>query len=76
MIWRYHLNPFITEYINLNSFNMRNVCFLTEVFRIISRDWLPVETGRWTNIARIERFCAICNNNCIGDEYHFILECT
>ena len=36
---------------------------------------LPIETGRWTNIDRNERYCQLCNSNKIGDEYHYILEC-
>ena len=36
---------------------------------------LPIETGRWTNIDRNERYCLLCNSNKIGDEYNYILEC-
>ena len=36
---------------------------------------LPIETGRWQNIPRQDRLCLLCNENCIGDEYHYILEC-
>ena len=36
---------------------------------------LPIETGRWNGIERENRKCLKCNNNCIGDEYHYILEC-
>ena len=36
---------------------------------------LPIETGRWTNIVRNQRFCNLCNANKLGDEYHYILEC-
>ena len=35
---------------------------------------LPIETGRWTNIDRNDRYCQLCNSNEIGDEYHYILE--
>ena len=37
---------------------------------------LPIETGRWRNIDRSLRFCTLCNKNCIGDEFHYLLECT
>jgi hypothetical protein len=35
---------------------------------------LPIETGRWHNIDRDNRMCNFCNQ-CIGDEYHFLLCC-
>lgn len=35
---------------------------------------LPIECGRWENIAREERLCTLCGNE-IGDEYHYILVC-
>ena len=36
---------------------------------------LPIEYGRWHNIARNMRFCNLCNQNEIGDECHYISEC-
>ena len=36
---------------------------------------LPIETGRWSNIARNERYCNLCTSNTLGDEFHYILEC-
>ena len=36
---------------------------------------LPIETGRWNNIERNLRICTMCNNNTIGDEFHYIMEC-
>ena len=36
---------------------------------------LPVETGRWQGKLLGERFCILCNNCQIGDEFHYILEC-
>jgi len=37
---------------------------------------LPIEKGRWSNIPRENRYCELCQNNQIGDEYHYIFECT
>lgn len=37
---------------------------------------LPIEKGRWENIVRSNRYCTLCNLNLLGDEYHYILECT
>ena len=37
---------------------------------------LPIEKGRWSNIPRENRYCELCQKNQIGDEYHYIFECT
>ena len=36
---------------------------------------LPIEVGRWENIPRSERKCYLCDDDVIGDEYHFLFEC-
>ena len=36
---------------------------------------LPIETGWWNNIDRVNRICTKCDNITIGDEYHYIMEC-
>lgn len=36
---------------------------------------LPIEKGRWENIERNQRYCHLCNNNSVGDEYHYLFEC-
>lgn len=41
-----------------------------------TNNYLPIETGRWRNVARENRYCHLCNCEKIGDEYHYILECT
>ncbi len=43
-------------------------------FRICNTK-LPIEKGRYQNIPRFHRFCNLCNEQIIGDEFHFILEC-
>ena len=43
-------------------------------FRMINHK-LPIECGRWKNIPRESRICTLCNENAIGDEYHYIMEC-
>ena len=40
-----------------------------------SNHYLPVETGRWNNTERHERKCTSCNDNELGDEYHYIFVC-
>ena len=37
---------------------------------------LPIESGRFCNIERSRRICNLCNLNQLGDEFHYILECT
>ena len=37
---------------------------------------LPVETGRWNNIELSERKCQLCESNYLGDEFHYLLECS
>ena len=37
---------------------------------------LPVETGRWYNISIDDRKCNLCSTNSLGDEFHYLLECT
>ena len=37
---------------------------------------LPIETGRWFNIERHERYsCTLCNINEIGGEFHLLFQC-
>ena len=40
----------------------------------VSDHTLEVETGRYKNIPRENRFCKICKDE-IDDEYHFFLNC-
>ena len=37
---------------------------------------LPIEVGRWNNIPRDQRFCTLCHLQKIGDEFHYIFECS
>ena len=36
----------------------------------------PVETQRKLNIPRTMRTCTLCRNGKVGDEYHYLFECT
>ena len=36
---------------------------------------LPIETGWWNNIDRVNRICTKCDNITIGDEYPYIMKC-
>ena len=37
---------------------------------------LPVETDKWNNIELSERRCQLCESNNLGDEFHYLLECS
>jgi hypothetical protein len=47
--------------------------FVTK-FRICNTK-LPIEKGRYDNTPIHMRHCTLCNNNTVGDEYHFLLDC-
>lgn len=49
-------------------------CYITK-FRL-SNFKIPIETGRWLNIAKEDRKCPKCLNNDIGDEFHYLFICT
>lgn len=37
---------------------------------------LPIEAGRYRRIPRAERICNKCNQNALGDEFHFMFKCS
>lgn len=59
--YRIHLDPY--DRINLCRFRCGNHS-------------LPIVTGRYQNVAREARYCDLCPGNHIGDEFHYILECS
>ena len=36
---------------------------------------LNIELGRFRNIDLENRLCLLCNNDCIEDEFHFVMQC-
>jgi hypothetical protein len=40
-----------------------------------TNNFLPVNRLRYSGIPRIERICSKCNNNEIGDEFHYLFVC-
>ena len=42
----------------------------------ISCHLLPIESGRYKKIPRVERLCPLSNRSEIGDEFHYLLKCT
>ena len=37
---------------------------------------LPVEVGRWNNVELTDGKCPLCHTPNIGDEFHYLLECS
>ena len=37
---------------------------------------LPIETGRWRKIPRDERYCTLCSDQLIGNEFHYLFICS
>ena len=42
----------------------------------ISCHLLPIESGCYKKIPRVERLCPLCDRSEIGDEFHYLLKCT
>ncbi len=42
----------------------------------LCNNYLPIETGRWRQLDRHNRKCTLCDSSAIGDEFHFVFECT
>ena len=42
----------------------------------ISCHLLPIESGRYKKIPRVERLCPLCNRSEIGYEFYYLLKCT
>ena len=42
----------------------------------LSLNNLDIETGRYNDIGRSNRFCKLCNQHVVETEYHFLLCCT
>ena len=36
---------------------------------------LPEEAGWWVNIPRTDRIRPLCNDDVVGDEYHYLYQC-
>ena len=59
-----------------NYINTLSGPFLLTMFKFRTANHkLPVEVGRWANVELSDRKCLLCQNNQIGDEFHYLLEC-
>ena len=36
---------------------------------------LPIERGQYQNVIRERRYCNLCENNEVGDEFHLLFQC-
>ena len=56
---------------------IKNVKIIVAVTKLrISCHLLPIESGRYKKIPRVERLCPLCNRSEIGDEFQYLLKCT
>ena len=61
------------------AWNQANLAFynkLTTAKMRISCHFLPIESGRYKKIPRVEKLCHLCNRSEIGDEFHYLLKNT
>ena len=58
----------------LNKLHNNDLRQLLARFRLSSHN-LEIETGRYNRIDRDSRYCKLCNQNRIENEYHFLLCC-
>ena len=59
------------SYLNISNFEHRRA--ITKIRT--SSHKLEIETGRWSNIPRDQRYCKNCILNKMENEYHFLFEC-
>ena len=56
---------------------IKNVKIIVAVTKLrIYCHLLPIESGRYKKIPRVERLCPLCNRSEIGDEFQYLLKCT
>ena len=68
----YKSNFCFEQYLSVLPSDLRmNLC----KFRCLSNN-LPIETGRFFNIDRSERYFNLCNVKELGDEFHYLFKCT
>ena len=68
------INPENIRFLHFtNGGHTRKSIMAAPMFLRIKRS---IEKGRWSNILRENRYCELCQKNQIGDEYHYIFECT
>ena len=58
----------------LTTLNQNNVTNLTK-FKCGNHK-LPIVVGRYTGIPKTERLCNLCDTKSLGDEFHYIFQCT
>ena len=62
---------------NLSWFNKERSKTRVAITKMrISYHLLPIESGRYKKLPRVERLCPLCNRSEIGDEFQYLLKCT
>ena len=62
------IEPYITE--------LQPCSYITESRFRTTNNRLHIERGRWKNADRSQGFCNLYTGNMLGDEFHYLLECT
>ena len=70
---KFKTNLNFEEYLNEIS-NIKHRQAVTKLR--ISSHRLPVESGRYNNIPFDERTCKLCNLNEVGNEQHYLMQCS
>ena len=53
-----------------------NKCIYMPLLKFRTSNYkLPIETGRWDDTSIDERKCTLCENNDIGDDFHYLFKC-
>lgn len=60
------------QYLDILPPNLANILLR---FRCTNHK-LPIEEGRFHNTPRVQRTCKLCNSNALGDEFHYLFECS
>ena len=63
----FRLEPYLLK---LTAINRVSICKL-RTFNLK----LPIETRRWRNIPSDERYCTLCEDQLIGNEFHYLFVC-
>ena len=72
VLYKFYKTNFEFENYMLNLKNLH--CKLLIKFRLCNHKF-SIEKGRYNNIERHRRYCDICNEDKLGDEYHVLMEC-
>lgn len=64
----------VKEFEQIYLYPPKNVYHPVLQFRATNRK-LPNESGRWSDVERVNRLCDLCSSLVVGDEFHYLLRC-